>query len=49
MLSKCYPKLSQYEQLEELHKCKYCGKAYKYSSGLSKHISNLLYRIDKTV
>ena len=42
-LSKCYPNVIQSypnnnsPSIKE-HECKYCGKAYKYRSGLSKHI-----------
>ena len=42
-LSKCYPNVIQSYPISELssekqHECKYCGKTYKYRSGLSKHI-----------
>ena len=36
-VSKMYPK-SQDDKKSHLFKCKYCGKRYKYSQGLSKHI-----------
>ena len=39
LLSKCYPNVIQKEQqMTKLNECKYCGKIYKYRSGLSKHI-----------
>lgn len=41
-LSICYPKLSKNmekkEKNQELYACKYCGKEFKYMSGVSKHI-----------
>ena len=39
-LSKCYPNVIQNKQTPIKHgnECKYCGKIYKYRSGLSKHI-----------
>lgn len=45
-LSKCYPKLSSgypnviqnYPSSETTYPCKYCGKEFKYRSGVSKHI-----------
>ncbi len=36
-VSKMYPK-SQDDKISHLFKCKYCGKGYKYSQGLSKHV-----------
>ena len=40
LLSKCYPNVIQNKQTPIKHgnECKYCGKIYKYRSGLSKHI-----------
>jgi len=35
-LSKCYPNFIQ--NVKTGNECKYCGKIYKYRSGLSKHI-----------
>lgn len=42
-LSKCYPNVIQSypnnnSPSTKQHECKYCGKVYKYRSGLSKHI-----------
>ena len=42
-LSKCYPNVIQSypnnnPPSTKQHECKYCGKVYKYRSGLSKHI-----------
>jgi len=39
-LSKCYPNVIQNEEkaVKPANQCKYCGKIYKYRSGLSKHI-----------
>ena len=43
MLSKCYPNVIQsypnvIQNTPIANECKYCGKIYKYRSGLSKHI-----------
>ena len=45
-LSKCYPNVIQNKQTPIKHgnECKYCGKVYKYRSGLSIDISNILVR-----
>ena len=38
--AKCYPNVIQNEEkaVKPANQCKYCGKVYKYRSGLSKHI-----------